>query len=162
MMQSSTHTFGHQHDIISIRQTIHRHLFSDFSPFRSPVKQKNQAREDERTHHGTMDKSSLEQPIFVSESTFCIVRKNWPILQPLVGLIRQEGRQAGRQNTGGFQNFKTFNYSDFYFFNITAILLQYQNCIQSAFVKLKFILRCVLKCEKFGSHFFMSIPTIRY
>ena len=47
------------------------------------------------------------------------------------------------------------NYSDFVLFNITVILL---NCIQSAFVKLKFILRCIWKCEKFGSHFFHVIP----
>ena len=43
---------------------------------------------------------------------------------------------------------------NFILFNIIAILLEYYNCIQSAFVKLKFILRCVLKCKKFGSHFF--------
>ena len=40
MMQSSTRAFGHQRDVISISCTIHRHLFSDFSPFYSPVKEK--------------------------------------------------------------------------------------------------------------------------
>ena len=39
-MQSSTHTFGYERDIISISHTIHQHLFSDFSPSHSPVKEK--------------------------------------------------------------------------------------------------------------------------
>ena len=40
MMQSSTRAFGHYRDVISKSRTIHRHLFSDFSPFRSPIKEK--------------------------------------------------------------------------------------------------------------------------
>ena len=40
MMQLSTRTFGHQRDIISISRTIHRHVFSNFSPFHSLVKKK--------------------------------------------------------------------------------------------------------------------------
>ena len=40
MMQSSTHAFGHEHNVISISHTIHQHLFSDFSPFHSIVKEK--------------------------------------------------------------------------------------------------------------------------
>ena len=46
------------------------------------------------------------------------------------------------------------SYSDFYFVEHHCNFTEYLNCIQSAFVKLKYILRCVLKCEKFGSHFF--------
>ena len=40
MTQSSTRAFGHLHDVISESRTIHQHLFSDFSPFHSPVKEK--------------------------------------------------------------------------------------------------------------------------
>ena len=40
MIQSSTHMFGHKRDVISKSRTIHQHLFSDFLPFRSPVKEK--------------------------------------------------------------------------------------------------------------------------
>ena len=70
---------------------------------------------------------------------------------------REGGREAGRQNIGRFQNFKTSLKVKLF-----GILLQYYNCIQLAFVKLNFILRCVLKCKKIGSHCFMSIRTIRH
>ena len=51
---------------------------------------------------------------------------------------------------------------DFYFFNITALLFIVQKCISVDFSQLKHILGHVLWCIKFDSHFFMSIPTIRY
>ena len=35
---------------------------------------------------------------------FCIVRKNWPYPPTASGSY---GRQGGRQNMGGFQNFKS-------------------------------------------------------
>ena len=45
-----------------------------------------------------------QNEIHVSTSTFCIGRKIWLILLPLVGFTvgREEGRQAGIQNVGGF------------------------------------------------------------
>ena len=46
---------------------------------------------DERTHHGAMDKSQLEQQICDSMSIFCIVRKTGHILPPLLDFT------AGRQ-----------------------------------------------------------------
>ena len=50
MMQSSTRALGHSRDVISKSRTIHRHLFIDFSPFRSPVKEKgNEGRMKELT-----------------------------------------------------------------------------------------------------------------
>ena len=58
---------------------------------------------DKRTHYGTVDESKLERQICGSALIFYNVRKIGPILLPLVGLTA--GRQAGRQNTGGFQNF---------------------------------------------------------
>ena len=40
MMESSIHAFGHYHGVISISCTIRWHLFSNFSPFHLPVKEK--------------------------------------------------------------------------------------------------------------------------
>ena len=54
-----------------------------------------EAMKDERTHHGAMDESYLEQQICDSASIFHIVKKTGPILPPLVGLMAS--RQAGRQ-----------------------------------------------------------------
>ena len=77
------------------------------------------------------------------------LEKNGPILPPLVGLMagreggREGGRQAGRRNTGGFQNFKT---------SLQVKLFGILFCLILLF------LRCVLKCEKFGSHFFHVNP----
>ena len=94
----------------------------------------------------------------------CIVRKTCPILLLLVGLTA--GRQTGRQNTDGFQIF--LNFVQVKLFRLLFCLLSLQCCdsiraaFQSAFVNQgKHILRCVLKCEKSSSHFFMSIPTMR-
>ena len=43
-----------------------------------------------------------------SESIFCIERKNWPYPPTASGSYsRKGGREAGRRNMGGFQNFKT-------------------------------------------------------
>ena len=71
---------------------------------------------------------------------------------------RQAGREAGRRNTVGFRSFKTSLQVELFGFLICLISLQFyygiRTAFQSAFVKLKFILRCVLKCEKFGCHFF--------
>ena len=85
---------------------------------------------DERTHHGTMDKSLSEQQICVSVLISCIVRKNDPILLLLVGLTagRQATSQAGRQNTdvSKFLKFSTFwTIHALILYNIIAMLLQY-------------------------------------
>ena len=58
---------------------------------------------DKRTHYGTGDESKLEQQICGSALILYNVRKIGPILLLLVG--RTAGRQAGRQNMGGFQKF---------------------------------------------------------
>ena len=44
-------------DVISIHHTINQHLFSNFSHFCSPVKEKGKQGRITRTHHGAMDKS---------------------------------------------------------------------------------------------------------
>ena len=71
------------------------------------------------------------------------------ILLLLVGLTA--GRQASRRNMGEFQNFNTFLQVKLFGLLFCLMSLQFycsvRNCIQSAFVKLKFILRCVLKCK---------------
>ena len=51
---------------------------------------------------------------------------------------------------GWFEIFKilyTLNYSGFYLFVTTAMLLQYQNCISISFCQVKLILRCVLSTK---------------
>ena len=142
-METSTHAFGHQHDVIRISRTIHQHLFI----FSFTSQREREAMKDKRTCYGTMDKSKSEQQMGDSVSIFCIVIKTGPILPPL-WVLQQAGRQAGRQNKGGFQIFKILYNSGFCFFTITAVLLQYQNCISVDFCQVKLILRCVLKCEK--------------
>ena len=57
---------------------------------------------NERTRHGTVDKSSSEQQICVSASIFCIVEKNWAHAPTASGSY---GRMADRRNAGGFQKF---------------------------------------------------------
>ena len=84
------------------------------------------------------------------------MRKNWPYPPTASGSYGREGGRPADEIRVDFKILKLiyrFNYSEFNLFNIIAILLQYYNCIQSPFVKLKFILRCVLKCKIFGSHF---------
>ena len=61
----------------------------------------------------------------------------------------------------GFEIFKILyrlNYLGLYFVFITAMLLQYKNCISVGFCQVYLILRHVFKCEKFGSHFFHVTP----
>ena len=77
-------------------------------------------------------------------------------------VLRQGGRPANEIRVD-FEILKLLyrlNYAEFYF---VLISLLFYCSIRTAFsrlsfVKLKFILRCVLKCEKFGSHFFHVNP----
>ena len=114
-----------------------------------------EAMKDERTYHGAMDKSWSEQQICVSASIFCIVRKNWPY-PPTAS--RCYGRKEGWQMKYSWI-LKTLKFST----GITiqtfcAMLLQCWNCISVSFCQAKLILRRVLKCEKFGCHFFHINP----
>ena len=138
---------------ISISHTIHRHLFSDFSPFRSPVKEKGK--------QGRMKGLTMAQWInlnwnnrCVSELIFCILRKTGPILLPLVGLAagREAGRQADRladEIQVGFEilqilyrlNYSGFNFV-YYHCNVATVLERHFSRLFSS----KAYLRCVLKC----------------
>ena len=90
--------------------------------------------------------------------------KTGPILLLLVGLMagREAGRLVGRRNVVvGFEILK-LNYSGFYFVcyhsHVTTVLeLHFSQLLSS-----KAYFKGCFKCEKSGSHFFMSIPTIRY
>ena len=118
------------HGIISISPTIHRHLFSDFSPFHLPVKEKEK--------QWRMKGLTMAQWIHLNQNNrsvlacrlFCVLRINWPYpttasgsYRSLVGLTA--GRQADKMRID-FEIFKILyrlNYSHFYF-DVTAILLQ--------------------------------------
>ena len=82
-----TCTFSHQHDIISISNTVHRHLFSDFSPLHSLT--------NTPWCNGLI---LIGTKIFVSTLILCIVRKDWPY----PSVLQQTGRQAGRQTKYGW------------------------------------------------------------
>ena len=85
-MQSCTCAFGDLHDVVNIScYNSSTSLLSDFSPFHSPIKEK-EAVKDKRTHYDAMDKTKSEQQIFGSESISCIVRQTGPILPLLVDL----------------------------------------------------------------------------
>ena len=166
-MQSSTQTFGYQCDIISKAiQFINTssaisHLFV------------NQSKR-KRSNEGSKDSPWCNELIFiettdlnsVSTLTFCIGRKNW--LYPSIycqWVLWQADRQANKIQVGLkiFKILYRVNYLSFYYFKITAVLLQYQNCISVGFCQVKLGLRYDLKCEKFGLHFFHVNPyTIRH
>ena len=59
-MQSSTCAFGNYCDVISISHTIHWHLFSNSSPIRSPVKEK-EINEGWKNHHGTVENTARDK-----------------------------------------------------------------------------------------------------
>ena len=65
--------------------TIHRKCIKDMGPinFQQLSQRQKEAMKDERTDHGAMDKSLLEQQICVSALIFCIVKKTGPILPTL-------------------------------------------------------------------------------
>ena len=94
-MQSSTHAFGHYHDVISISCTIHRQLFSNFSPFCSPFKQKEK--------QWKMKGHTMAQWLSLNQNNRSVLacwysvlgEKTGPILLPLVGLMAD--REASRQ-----------------------------------------------------------------
>ena len=106
----------------------------------------------------------MEQQICVSMSIFCIVRKNWPYPPTASGpYSREAGREKGwKTKYGWILKFLRFSTGSiiliFVLCNITAMLLR---CYNSGYCLVELSLRCVLKCEKFGCHFIMSISTIR-
>ena len=82
-------------------------------------------------HHGTMVNHNNR---FMFANQYSALRKNWPILLLLVGIMAgrkagsQGGRQADRQNLGGFQNFSNslkVKIFGLILFVITVMLLQY-------------------------------------
>ena len=97
-MQSTTHAFGHYCAIISISNTIHWHLFSNFSPFHSPLKEKGK--------QGRMKGLTMTQCInlnlnkrFVLVDWYSVLwQKTGPILLPLMDPMAswKAGRLAGR------------------------------------------------------------------
>ena len=66
------------------------------------------------------------------------MKKIGPILPPLVGLTA--GRQAGRRNTGGFQNFKTSIQV-----KLLGILFVYNHCYFTAVLELHSVGFCEVK-----------------
>ena len=140
-MESSTHTFDHQSDAISISHTIHQHLFSDFSPFNSPVKEKGK--------QGRMKGFTMVQWINLNWNNGSVLAIDILYCEKKLGLssycqqvLWQAGRQTGRQmkHKYKFQNFK--NSLQVRLFGLLFCLLSLQCCcsirtaFQSAFVKL--------------------------
>ena len=86
-----------------------------------------------------------------------IMRENLPHPSNASGSYgRQTGWQASRGNMGEFWIIKILyrlNYSTFILFNITAMILQCYNFNSLGLCQVKFVLRCVLKCKRFGCHF---------
>ena len=69
-------------------------------------------------------------------------------------VLQQAGRQASRQNMGGFRYFYNCLQVRLLFCLLSLqMLLQHQNCISVGFCQVKLISSCVFKCEKFGYHF---------
>ena len=91
----------------------------------------------------------------VSESIFCIVRKNWPYPPTTSGSY---GREGGRQTKYGWiSNFKTSLQVKLFgilFCLIHCYFIAVLELHSVGFRQVEVYLRCVLKCKKFGSHFF--------
>ena len=76
----------------------------------------------------------------------------------------EAGRPADKIQVG-FEILKILyklNYSGFYFAYYHCNIVTVLELHFSQILYIKLILRCVLKCEKFGSHFFTSNFTTRY
>ena len=88
---------------MSVRRTIHQHLFSNFSPFRLPVKEKGKQWRMKGLTMAQWINLNRNNRSVLAHPHFVLGEKTGPILLPLVGFMT--GRQAGRQNAGGFSNF---------------------------------------------------------
>ena len=122
---------------ISISHTIYWHLFRDFSPLHSPVKEKGK--------QGKMKGLTMVQGININWNNKSVLTHWYSVLWEKTGPIillyasGAYGRQAGRQNTGGFWNFK--NSLQVKLFRLLFCLLSLQYCysistaFQSTFVK---------------------------
>ena len=129
-----TCTFGHYRDVISKSRTIHRHLFSSLSPFRSPIKEKGkQGRMKGLTRAQWVNLNRNNRPVLASQYSV-LWEKTGPILPPLV--VRQRGREAGRRNTGGFRNFETSLQVKLFGILFCLISLQFYYSIKIAFSRL--------------------------
>ena len=87
---------------------------------------------------------------------FFNARKTGPMCLALLGFTA--GRQAGRQNTGGFQFLK--NSLQVILFGL-LVLLCYYSVRNLDFSSIAFFW-CVLRCIQFGCNLFISLPTIKH
>ena len=113
-------------------------LQSDFSPFRSPVTVKEKGKQGRMkglTRAQWIILNRYNRSVLASRYSVAIVRKTGPILPPLVGLTagRERGREASRQNTGGFRSFKTSLQVKLFGILIYLISLQFYYSIRTAF-----------------------------
>ena len=140
--------------VISISHTIHRHLFSDFSSFHSPIKEKEKQWRMKGLTIGQWINLNRNNISVFAHQYSVLWKKTCPILSPLVGLT-PTGKQPSKRNTGGFQNSLQDKLFRLLF---CLILLQcYYYSVKTAFqsaCQVKLILRCVLKC----CHFFHGTP----
>ena len=163
-MQSSTRVFVHQRDVISKSRTIHQHLFSDFSPFCSKVKEKGkQGRMKGLTLMQWTNLNWNNRSVFAHRySVLC--EKASSILQPLVGVTA--GRHEGRRNTGEFQNFKNSPQVILFGLLFCLISLQCYYSIRTTFSRLlaskTYFKMKNSEVQKFNCNIFMAILTIRY
>ena len=157
----STRTFGNYHDIISISCAIHQHLLSNFSPFHSPVKEKEkQWRIKWPTTAQWINGNWINRSV-VAHRYPALWEKSDAILPLLMGLMA--GRQAGRQNSDGFQFLKNFLHVNLFGFccvsyhcNIIIVLGSHSSQLLSTELNLIY----VLSVKNSIAIFFMSLPTI--
>ena len=139
-MQSSTCAFGNQRDVkVKVVQFIDTssaisHLFVHQS--------KRELAKQGRMKGFTQWINLNQNNRFVLAHQFLYCKRNLALSSNRKWVLRQVGRQMTYESIWAF-----------ILFNITAMLLQYQNCISVGFCRVKLILRCILKCERFGSHF---------
>ena len=159
-MQSSTHAFGHWCEVINISCTIHWHLFSNFSPFHSPVKKKRK--------QWRMKGLTKAQWINLDQNNRSVLTHRYsvlweetaagPILSTLVNLTAAREAAAGQQMKCRWVSkfLKFFNYSGFYYHsNVTTELeLHFSQLLSSK----AYFNVCIFKSEKFGTHFFHVNP----
>ena len=133
-----SHTFSHLHDI-SIVITISQHLYSHFSPFHLPVKEKEK--------QWRMKGLNMVQWINFNQNNksvlMCQYSALWktdPILPSLVCFIA--GRQAGRDKIQvDFSFFKILYRFIQIQYVLCLILMQYYYCIWISLSQVKLILR---------------------
>ena len=112
-------------------------LQSDFSPFRSPVKEKGkQGRMKGLTRAQWINLNRNNRSVLASRYSV-LWEKNWPNSPTASGSYgREAGREAGRRNTGGFRSFKTSLQVKLFGILICLISLQFYYGIRTAFSRL--------------------------